>query len=215
MIKSYYKVQKRKRLTTDEIKKMARRKKPRAAVQSSAPMGSWGDLNFIDNNFTIQAHSGTIPTLLNGCIQGSTQYNRYGRKINMKNINITFYFQPNENLDTIRCALVYQLKPNGVAPAITDVWIDTIAGNSRNIVNLENFKVLKDWMFILPETANVVRKPTKKFMKLELPTEFNLGNAGTIGDMVHGALWFFAYTERALAANTTNIRVVSRIRFQV
>jgi len=115
--------------------------------------------------FTIPTAPPT-PTLLNGCIAGSQNYNRIGRKINMKSLQFrgmiaaaTVATAADDQL--CRIVIVYDKQSNGAAPTWANVvQSQSIAGTTSSatsdMVNLDNrdrFTIVRDKFF--PMAAQV------------------------------------------------------------
>jgi len=97
-------------------------------------------------------------SLLNAIQDGSGFYQRVGRKINMKSLNVTLNIEPtttntgNVPPQYARVVVFYDAQPNGVAPIYSDVLQDitqsgtasVTAYSSINLNNRERFKILMD-----------------------------------------------------------------------
>jgi hypothetical protein len=102
-------------------------------------------------------------SLLNGTQEGSSFYNRVGRRVTMKSLLIQGYFYPNGNATAnatayCRIMVVYDRQPNGAFPTLADVltsYTDAGATSSTaqdqlNMNNRDRFRVLRDARVILP-----------------------------------------------------------------
>jgi len=134
-------------------------------------------------------------TLLNGIQEGSSFYNRIGRRINMKTLYLNGIVlrngsnAANEEEDYCRIMIIYDRQPNGAFPTLADVLTDydnagattSNALSGLNMNNKERFLVMSDLRCYLPAlgingvnnsfttlTPDPEREPFiyKKFIKL-------------------------------------------------
>lgn len=183
----------------------------------------------IDLNAAIYAFSITSgpPTavLLNGCVAGSQNYNRIGRKIEVKSIQIRMSIQattPDTSAyDAIcRFIIVYDKTPNGAAATWSNIiQSQNIAGTTSSavtdMINLDNrdrFIIVRDKLFTLGyQSATVAGQPTtvdySDYVKCNYETVFNAGSAGTVGDIQSGALLMFFASNNAGYSAYASFRV--------
>lgn len=164
-------------------------------------------------------NTGTQLALLNGCVAGSQNFNRIGRKIQMKSLQIrgAFLSTDTTTLDTVmRLVVVYDKQANGAAPTWANiVTSQNIAGATAStvfdMINLDNrdrFEIIRDQMYTIAAKDSTATQafsgsPTivcvNDFIRLgKRETVFNAGTAGTIGDITSGSLYVF------FIANQTN-----------
>lgn len=107
--------------------------------------------------------------LLNGIQEGSSFYNRIGRRVHMKSVHFTGQLSPNGQAgrsaanggEYLRCMLVYDRQPNGNFPAISDLLLDygndgtsfTTSISKMNMNNVERFAILRDERLPLNDTT--------------------------------------------------------------
>lgn len=109
-----------------------------------------------------------VIAMLNGIQEGTSFFNRVGRKIMMKSLRFTasIYMNGTQQAtagDYARVMLIYDRQPNGNYPAIGDILADVdnagnVTTNSQsglNMNNSERFQVLRDHRFgqIGPDTG--------------------------------------------------------------
>jgi len=175
----------------------------------------------IDINQTTYAveNTGTVLGLLNGCAPGSQNYNRVGRKINLKSLQIRGFFYNTATASgarLVRMIIVYDKQPNGAAPTYANiVSSQNIAGTTSSLscdmVNLDNrnrFEIIRDKCWDFAPISNVTDQAlagspqtycVNEFIPLKnRQTIYNAGTAGTIGDIQSGSLYVF------FIANTAN-----------
>lgn len=156
-------------------------------------------------NYVVNA-AGTI-TLLNGCIAGSQMYNRTGRKIHLKSLQMRGALFPagNVTFTDVRIIIFYDKQTNGAAPAVVDV-INSVnqAGvasstvlDGLNLNNRDRFQIIRDkhyTMGISTTLAGSAQSDTSvytvdDYIKLDCETVYNAGAAGTVGDITTGGLF--------------------------
>lgn len=171
--------------------------------------------------------SGTQNQILNACQLGTDATQRIGRKIVMRSILMRYIQTLQDNAGatdpiagatagSIRVMIVLDMQANGTALTVADVLVGAggtanVAGNNLN--NRERFRVLFDKFRVIDPSGprNVMFKCYKK---INIPVQFNGGNAGTIGDIQTGALWWLAMSTIDSTANG-NIggEMFCRVRF--
>lgn len=182
-------------------------------------------------------------TLLNPTQEGSSFYNRIGRKISMKSLMIQGFLSPHSGAtggveDYARFLVVYDRQPNGALPTLADVLTSydnqgsTTSGvlDQVNMNNRERFKVLMDERLILVPsggaTSNIIEELNgtgqqqtmniKRFFKLNrLVTQYKASsNPAIIGDIATGSLFLMAVTRNnATTQGTWDFTMQSRLRY--
>lgn len=161
----------------------------------------------------------SIAAPLNLPVNGAEIFQRVGRKIYMKSIQIKgwIYNKGTAIQDVGRILLVYDSQTNGAAPLIQNIINNmdgTYATDGLSMVNLNNrqrFQIIRDHQITLPAdtyTAGVLTNgpsfnmtnaqaycinwyiPLKK-----LETVYNQLNTGNVSDIVSGALWILCVSE--------------------
>lgn len=178
--------------------------------------------------------------LLNGMVQGTTQWNRIGRRVQMKSIAIRGRIYYNQaggapGADYLRVMLIYDRQPNGAAPAIGDIiaatdqagTTTTTCFDGLNMSNADRFKVLREYVLHIPSPAAIAgganqalqvegaeKLGFKWFVKLGgLETHFKTGNAGTIADISTGSLYLVTFGQQAAADAQWGLTISARLRF--
>lgn len=173
------------------------------------------------------------PTLLNGTIPGTQNYNRVGRKIALSSLQFKGYVYP-EALATgypnyaVRVVIVYDNQSNGAAPTWANVVLSQDnAGTSSsavfdcyNLDNRERFNILHDFTIACPaynSTATTADNNSfliDEFINLhDIPTIYNAGTAGTIADIQTGALYAFWVSTLPFAATGIDLDISYRTIF--
>lgn len=139
--------------------------------------------------------TGTI-TLLNTVAQGATVNQRVGKKIFLKSLQChgQIYQNSAATINDGCVMIVYDKRPNGALPAITDVLNTANSSSFNNDANSGRFRVLKRWDFELigntttPQTGREALEGDF-FLKLnDMPTIFKAAGTGAIADQEEGSL---------------------------
>lgn len=171
------------------------------------------------------------PLLLNACIAGSQNFNRIGRKINLRSLQIRCVLTPTDlttNAQMVRMLLVYDRQTNGAAPTYADViksqniagTTSSLAGDMVNLDNRDRFEIIRDkiFSFNFGDSAGYAPSPgsyeCSEYIRLQdRPTVYNAGAAGTVGDIQSGSLYIFWISTQAAATGATLQNLTYRTRF--
>lgn len=173
-------------------------------------------------------------TLLCLPVLGADFNNRIGRKITVKsiyikgNVKLAAAAAPQTDVDVgasqCRMILLWDMQPNGVVPAVTDVLVTAVPSSHLNLNNRDRFKIIKDKMFefdpfivvnVATQAVNCFNRTIhqiKTYKKLNQEVIFNSTNGGTIADINTGALYmlwvgsFGPGTKAASATLSTRVR---------
>lgn len=174
---------------------------------------------------------------LNLIAPGSSYFNRIGRKIEMKSLNVNGVITLNATTvaGVVRFLIVYDRQANGALPAVQDViqTTDYLGTNTLNVqsnINLNNrdrFTILRDMRVFIPSatvTAGVVTNPGDTdpvaptyFMKMFVPlkamvVQYKSDSATpVIGDIATGSLLFL--TIGNTTTGTVQISPEFRLRY--
>lgn len=148
-------------------------------------------------------------TLLATIAQGASTSQRVGKKVLYKSLQLRGSYFPNTTAVVNDCALliVYDKRPTGSLPAITDVLNSANANSFNNDANSGRFRILKRVDFTLsgnsttPATDSCIVEADFYLNLRRLPLTFKLAGTGAIGDIEEGAL--YAITVGTNAAGTT------------
>jgi len=177
--------------------------RPSAPVRGSsrwlaAQRSRSGETGFVDTgsgtyNFNT---TGTI-NLIATIAQGASVNQRVGKKIALKSVQIRGNSQTGTTTTAADCALmlVYDRRPTGVLPAITDILTSADTQAFNNDANSGRFQILmrRDWV----HTGNITTPATgnefvdrSEFISLKgLPTVYKAAGTGAIADIEQGALY--------------------------
>lgn len=169
--------------------------------------------------------------LANGVGPGTGTQQRIGRKIYMTGASLKLNVQAhtttvaNSSTDRhVAFAIVYDKRPNGTLPNITDIYETNNINSQRNEAGFARFRVLKHMTLVTygpRDTAGATRPFIfiDKYIKFKKPLvcEFkSSGGSGSsaIGDIQEGALYMIAYTSQVTtgATDTDAMRIVGNMR---
>jgi len=127
------------------------------------------EVKAVDIKITTAALNSTGSIIgLNFIRAGSSFYNRIGRKIELKNLQIECRLNlvddaagRNPPLSYNRIMIVYDRQTNGAFPSMTDILqdVDQAGTNSTDVMseinlnNRERFTILRDWRFLTPDCS--------------------------------------------------------------
>lgn len=169
--------------------------------------------------------------LLNGLSLGTSAITRIGRVINMKSLHIKFEVvgapfsqSPVAAMTTVRCMIIYDLQPNGSAPAVGDVLEVTTAGyqsvSSTALKYGSRFKILMDKRWKLNnQLASATTSYTfselfdEQYIKMNLKTQYANSNNGDITDIDTGSLYLFITSDADSAVDNGVLLFYARLRF--
>lgn len=164
--------------------------------------------------------TGTI-TLIATIAQGASVNQRVGKKILLKSLQCRGSVRngTTATLNDVAVLIVYDRRPTGSLPAITDI-LDTATSRSfNNDANSGRFKILKRSDFVLsgiPATTNGDGPSCNFdwFLKLHsLPETFKAAGTGAIGDIEEGALYLVTVGNVAAGTAAAEAFVGFRTRF--
>lgn len=162
-------------------------------------------------------------TLLATIAQGASVNQRIGKKCYLRSLQCrgnSFNGTTSVTSDNA-ILIVYDKRPTGSLPAITDILntIDSTSMNNDN--NASRFKIMKreDWILIgnISSGANMNSATAKShdwYLPLRgLPVTFNAAGTGAIGDIDEGALYLVTVGSNATGTLATSFVAGFRTRF--
>lgn len=156
--------------------------------------GTHSELKVKDTLIDTDVHTGGHMFLLNGIARGDDIAERIGRQVSLVSVNFdgSTFQSAGGVAQNIRWALVYDRFPNGVAPTVAQIYTnDADPSSPRGLDNRQRFTVLASkHLQIMPYNVTGSLHTIKKYRSLRgLMTQFNNGDAGTVADIVNGALY--------------------------
>lgn len=162
-------------------------------------------------------------TLINTVPQGASVNQRVGKKILLKGLQCRGDMINGSTATANDCAfmIVYDKRPTGTLPAVTDILVSANAVAFNNDANSGRFVILKrvDQTLIgnLTAPANYTDLSTVStdwWLSLkDLPTTFKAAGTGAIGDIEEGALYLVTAGQVAAGTAAAQLRVAFRTRF--
>lgn len=166
--------------------------------------------------------TGTI-ALLTTIAQGAAQTERIGRKISLKSIQVRGRAFSNATTLTTAGAwmIVYDRRPTGTLPAITDILVAADSRAFTNSVNVGRFAIIarEDYAFTgnnltaAQQTDNSIQVVNKFYKMKGKPMVFKAAATGAIGDIEQGALYAVSVGSSAASTADADVELAFRTRF--
>jgi len=149
-------------------------------------------------------------TLLNPLVTGATAADRIGRRVDIRSIFLTCAIAYGTRTAVpagsgfCRFVVVQDKQPNGVAPAITEIFANADCSAPMNLGNSRRFKVLADIVVDRAISNNYEGTFVKRYIKCNIRTEYKDGAGnGDITDITTNALFLVAWSADISAASNT------------
>ena len=180
------------------------------------------EVNYVDNPGNTYYNNTTGSVVLVATIaQGASTNQRIGKRAYYKSLLIrgTWQASTGTTVADATCLLIYDKRPTGAMPAITDILT---AASSRAFMNDNNtgrFEVIRRWdeTFIGNITTPTTGKEARTFDEYiplkRRPITFESAGTGAIGDIDSGALYFVTVGNLLSPGDAANITVSFRTRF--
>lgn len=165
-------------------------------------------------------------TLIATVAQGASVNQRIGKKAIWKSLQCRgqAYNGPTAQFNDCAVLIVYDKRPTGALPAVTDVLVTANSGAMNNDVNSGRFRILKriDWMMIGNPTGTIATQQLTEctaksfdfYLKLRgLQAVFKAAGTGAIGDIEEGALYLVTVGASAAGTGAATLAVGFRTRF--
>ena len=162
-------------------------------------------------------------TLLNIVPQGASISQRVGKKIQLKSLQCRGYAYQGTTalINDIAYMVVYDKRPCGSMPAITDILESVSPAAFNNTQNEGRFRVLKRVDFAMTGNTATAGQQTETsvvsmdfFLDLKgLPTTFKAAGTGAIADQEDGALYFVTVGRTAAGTSAAGLDCGFRLRY--
>jgi len=172
--------------------------------------------NYVLNTSGQCVHLNVVP-------QGTTVNTRVGKKIRMKGIQCRGFMKNDTTaiLNDVAFMIVYDRRPTGSLPAITDILVSASSTAFNNDANSGRFQILKREDYTLtgnPLNATTITERTvvegSFFLGLkDMPTVFKAAGTGAIGDIEQGALYLLTVGNVAAGTAAATATLAFRVRF--
>jgi len=179
------------------------------------------ETGFVDTNTAIYAldTTGSI-ALISTIAQGTSVNQRVGKKIALKSLQSRGYVLNSATATVNDCAIlvVYDKRPTGALPSITDILVSASAQALNNDANSGRFKILKRMDFFLignsTSTTEATGMSSDFYLDLKgLPCVFKAAGTGTIADIEEGALYLVTVGITAAGTAAAAASLSFRTRF--
>jgi len=160
-------------------------------------------------------------TLIATVAQGASVSQRIGKKIRWESIQCRGLATSNATTAIADGAwlLVYDKRPTGSLPAITDILITANSNALNNDNNSGRFQILRRLNYVF--TGNSTTPATGKeaydvseFVNVKRPCIFKSAATGAIGDIEEGALYLVTVGNQAAGAAACKVDVAFRVRYR-
>lgn len=168
-------------------------------------------------------------TLIATVAQGASVNQRVGKKILLKSLQCRGYMQNNATAlsNDVAYLIVYDKRPTGALPAVTDILVSASANSFNNDANSGRFRILKRVDGLLIGNVSQTAPPVSDgnisdlyaigedwFLNLKnLPCTFKAAGTGAIGDIEEGALYLVTVGQRAAGTTAAAANLSFRTRF--
>jgi len=167
--------------------------------------------------------TGTV-ALLSAVPQGASVNQRVGKKIALKSLQCRGQLANNSAAiaNDVAYMVVYDKRPTGALPAVTDILASANAQAMNNDANSGRFVVLKRTDEILLGNTAAVGNLTERstlgcdfYLNLKnMPTVYKAAGTGGIGDTEQGALYFVTVGNAVAGTSAAIVSCTFRLRFQ-
>lgn len=164
--------------------------------------------------------TGTI-TLVATISQGAGTTQRVGKRCNYRSVSIkgSLFSGTTTTGALATLLLVYDRRPTGVLPAITDILVSANSRSFNNDDNSGRFEIVRRWDYrftgnlTTPATGNEYQM-CQEFVDLKnRPIAFKAAGTGAIGDIEQGALYLVTVGDQAAGTGAASSNLGIRTRF--
>lgn len=160
-------------------------------------------------------------TLLNTVPQGATQSTRVGKKIAMKSLQCRGFFANlgSATYNDVAMLIVYDKRPTGTLPGVTDVLNSISSRAFNNDANSGRFQILKRVDFTLNGNTTTITDTTAVSADFYLnlrgkETVFKAAGTGAIADQEQGSLLLITVGSQVVAgAISATLEAGFRLRY--
>jgi len=177
-----------------------------------------GFVDVADTGYVLDT-TGTI-TLLNTVPQGAGTSQRVGKKIMLKSLEFHGKAQGNGSANYNYCSIliIYDKRPTGTLPGITDVLNSASPLSFNNDANSDRFETLKRHDFELIGNATDYTAISARRLDFYLPLRgrpevFKAAGTGAIGDISEGAIYQITIGSVAAGTGAANLDGGFRLRY--
>lgn len=191
----------------------------RARLPLARSMGEPGFVDVAGAGYAMDT-TGSV-TLLNTIPQGAGSSERIGKRVALKSLQCrgTVYANAAVTLVDVAFMIVYDKRPTGALPAITDVLLTATPASMNNDVNSGRFRILKRVDHVLIGSAANNYTACSAFnndwyLDLRgLPQVFKAAGTGAIADIEEGALYLITVGANAAGTTAGALSAAFRVRY--
>lgn len=194
------------------------------SVSAKAIRQQTQERNYVDlaSAAYVNDSTGSI-TLLNTVAQGASNSQRIGKKWTMRSIQMRGAVIAGTTgvLAQFTNILVYDKRPTGALPAITDILVSSNSNSFNNDNNVGRFRIIRRWDGLIQGGQVLATNPVTEgssqdfdyFVKLNLPVVNKAAGTGVIADIEEGALYLVTVGSAAPGTTAPNTGCGFRIRY--
>lgn len=178
------------------------------------------ELKYVDTTIGLAMTTGCNSILLNGLSLGSTASQRIGIRTRVKSIQLSLDAKVNDSgVDQNVRVIVYSKVQNqgaaeSGATAYNKIYNTGTPLAIRNLAYIKDYRVLYDNKFDLGAISKPSsQKNINKYIKCNIPINYNSGNAGTAADIDQNALYLLCIGDEAAGATASSIVGYARVRY--
>jgi len=164
--------------------------------------------------------TGTI-ALIATVAQGASTNQRIGKKIRWESIQIRGQVLSNAATLIADAAviIVYDKRPTGVLPAITDILVTSNSNSLNNDTNSGRFQILRRMNFLMmgnsaAPTTGREGQDVNEFVPVKRPGVFKSAGTGAIGDIEEGCLYIVSVGNIAVGTAAATAQLAFRVRYK-
>jgi len=159
-------------------------------------------------------------TLLNPVPQNTSVSGRVGKKILLKGLQIRglLYNGTAAYVNDVAIIVVYDKRPTGSTPAITDI-LNSVSSQSMNKDdNASRFRILRRLDGTLTGNATVITSASgisfDEYVDLKkAPTVYKSAGTGGVGDIAEGAVWMVGVGSATAGSSAAVASLQTRVRY--
>jgi len=160
-------------------------------------------------------------TLIATVAQGASVSQRIGKKIRWESIQMRGQSSAN-SLSTISdgaAIIVYDKRPTGSLPAITDILVSASSNSLNNDNNSGRFQILRrlNWLHLGNSSTPATGREgydINEFVNVKRPCIFKSAATGAIGDIEEGALYLVTVGNQAAGSSACKCDIGFRVRYR-
>lgn len=194
-------------------------RRPKTIQQKAIMLKESGYVDLAGANYACDT-TGSI-VLIATIAQGVTVNTRVGKKVLLKSLQCRGNFNSGTTTTTAEGAalVVYDKRPTGALPAITDILVTASSNAMNNDANSGRFRILKRIDMVAtgnsttPATGNEIQAFDWYLDLKGKPLVFKAATTGAIADIEEGALYFVTVGSVAAGTAAASINAGFRTRF--